>query len=413
VAQRERESLAETPVGDADPHSLLFGADDDYRDRTGEFEAPKLTRAERRQDQRQLNHHRRRQRRGWYFVVIALILAALVAVGGYVVVKKFNWFGSAADYSGSGTGSVTVTVPSGATAQDIGNILKNKDVVKSVEAFTDAAKNNPKSTSIQAGTYILHAHMSGVAALNLLLDPSSRDTATTAVVTEGMTSMDVATKINSICGESQADATTKALSSPADLGVPVSYKVNSKLPSSVEGFLYPATYRLQPNCKPASALQTMVSTFISRDRSLGFAETAQHIGLSPYEALIIASIAQSEAKFPQDMPKVARTILNRIHANTHLQFDSTSSYACKLRNETHCIYAQVNSPYNTYTHKGLPPTPIDNPGAPALRAAVHPAHGNWLYFVNRDKAGHLIFTHTASAFEKARQRCARNNWGCG
>jgi UPF0755 protein len=73
----------------------------------------------------------------------------------------------------------------------------------------------------------------------------------------------------------------------------------------------------------------------------------------------------------------------------------------------------VNSPYNTYTHKGLPPTPIDNPGEQAMRAAVHPAKGNWLYFVNRDKAGHLIFTHTAAAFEKARQRCARNHWGCG
>jgi UPF0755 protein len=416
VAQRERESLATGSPGDSDPHldahsdphTLLFGADDDYR--TGEFEAPSLSRADRRRSQRRHDQRKRHRRRGRLFVLLTVVIVGVVA--WLVVPRVVNYF-QVADYAGSGTGSVTITIPSGASADDIGNILKSKGVVKSVEAFTDAASNNSKSQSIQPGTYTLHLHMSGVSALNLLLSPASRDTSHDALVTEGATSLDVAATINRICGQDQADATTKALASPANLGVPVSYKVNDKMPSSVEGFLYPATYHLDPNCKPAPALEDMVSRFIQQDRTIHFAATAQHIGQTPYDALIIASIAQSEAKFPQDMPKVARTILNRIKANMHLQFDSTSSYACKMRQVQHCIYAQVNSPYNTYTHKGLPPTPIDNPGTQAMSAAVHPGHGNWLYFVNRDKAGHLIFMHSAAAFEKARQRCARNNWGCG
>jgi UPF0755 protein len=193
----------------------------------------------------------------------------------------------------------------------------------------------------------------------------------------------------------------------------VSYKVHSKLPSSAEGFLYPATYTLDANCKPAAVLQSMVSRFIQQDRSMHFAATAQHEGRTPYSALIIASIAQSEAKYPQDMPKVVRTILNHIGERIPLKFDSTSSYACKLKQEAHCIYNQIIGPYNTYTHNGLPPTPIDNPGAAALHAAVHPANGNWLFFVNKDKAGHLIFTHSEKAFERARLKCVKNNWGCG
>ena len=209
----------------------------------------------------------------------------------------------------------------------------------------------------EPGVYNLHLHMSGVAALNLLLDPSSRDTNDQALVPEGATTLDVAATVNRICGPGQEAATSKALSSAAGLGIPVSYKVGSKLPSSAEGFLYPRATTLEPNCKPTDALQTMVSRFIQQDRSMHFAASAQQNNLTPYSALIIASIAQSEAKYPQDMPKVVRTILNHISARIPLKFDSTSSYACKLQHETNCIYNQIDHPYNTYTHKGLPPTP--------------------------------------------------------
>jgi UPF0755 protein len=412
VAQRDRESVTTDSDlnSQSDPHSLLFGGDDDSRDQTGEFDAVPLTRADRRRDRRQHDHVKSRRRRGRLFMLLTLLIVAAVAV--LIVPRVVDYF-RVADYSGAGTGSVAITIPSGATASDIGDILNKAGVVKSTEAFTNAASDNSKSESIQPGVYNMHLHMSGVAALNLLLDPSSRDTNHDALVPEGATTIDVAATLNKICGPGQDAATTKALSSAANLGIPVSYKVDSKPPSSAEGFLYPATYTLDPNCKPSAALQSMVSRFIQQDRSMHFAATAQHIGQTPYSALIIASIAQSEAKYSQDMPKVVRTILNHIDARIPLKFDSTSSYACKLQNQTHCIYNQITGPYNTYTHKGLPPTPIDNPGAEALRAAVHPAKGNWLFFVNKDKAGHLIFTHSEKAFEKARLKCVKNNWGCG
>jgi UPF0755 protein len=156
----------------------------------------------------------------------------------------------------------------------------------------------------------------------------------------------------------------------------------------------------------------MVTEFTAADRQLGFASQAQVLHLTPYQALIIASIAQSEAYFPEDMPKVARVILNRLAAHRNLQIDATSAYAAKLAglDPAKQIYAQTKGPYNTYTHAGLPPTPIGNPGEAALNAAAHPAKGNWLYYVNGDAAGHLAFFHSERDFEKAVQRCRAHGW---
>src|SRR5262249_27055293 len=142
---------------------------------------------------------------------------------------------------------------------------------------------------------------------------------------------------------------------------------------------------------------------------------AKKVGLTPYEALTVASIAQSEAKFPQDMAKVARVVLNRIDHNRPLQFDSTSSYGCKMQNipANKCVYDSVDGPYNTYARNGLPPTPIDNPGADAMQAAVQPGHGAWMYFVTVDSAGHLGFFTDQQDWHKAVEKCVKNHWGCG
>lgn len=410
MTQRERESLAPEPVGD--PHFLLFGDRDGEgdRDRDEEPNEPvgRMSRADRRRTEH--SRHRRRHRRGWLSVVLAAVIVAVVAT--YVTRFVINHF-RVADYSGGGAGSVSVTIASGATANDIGALLQKADVVKSTEAFTDAASDNSKSQSIQPGTYTLRKHMSAKAALNALLDPSSRSSADRILVPEGVTSLDVATRLATLYGATQQPAIRQALGASAELGVPVNYKTDARFPASAEGFLYPATYTFDPGDSPREALSKMVLRFVSQDRTTGFAADAANVGLTPYQALIVASIAQSEAKYAADMPKVVRTILTRIKVGRALQFDSTSSYACKLSNEKHCIYNQVDSPYNTYQHKGLPPTPIDNPGAEAMAAAVHPAAGNWLFFVNKDSSGHLFFTHDDQAFEKARQKCVKNNWGCG
>jgi UPF0755 protein len=406
VTQRERESVP-SAQGD-DPHSLLFGDADS--DGYSGSDAPRMTRAERRRNEQ--GRRKRVRRRGRLFVVLALVIVAAVAY--FVVPRVIDYF-RVQDYSGSGTGSVLVTVHTGDSTQDIGDAMQQAGVVKSSEAFTDACGDS-KCAGIQPGEYRMRQHMSGSAAVALILDPSTKSNANVLVIPEGATSLDVESRLVKILGSGAQDGLTAALKKAGDLGLPLNYTGKGDgVPSSAEGFLYPATYQVDPTSSPTKVLQDIVARYLQQDRHTGFADAAKAQHLTPYEALTIASIAQSEAKFAQDMPKVVRTILNRIKIGRPLQFDSTSSYGCKLANTpaNKCIYSQVISPYNTYMHKGLPPTPIDNPGAPAMAAAVAPAKGDYIFFVNVDAAGHLGFFDNEKDFMAAVQKCQRNHWGCG
>ncbi|HEY2299272.1 MAG TPA: endolytic transglycosylase MltG [Jatrophihabitans sp.] len=407
MTQRERESV-QPALGD-DPHSLLFGdADGDGGDSA--YDAPRLTRAERRRNEQ--GRRKRVRRRGRLFVVLALVIVAAVAY--FVVPRVIDYF-RVQDYSGNGTGSVLVAVHSGDSTQDIGDSMQKAGVVKSAKAFTDAC-GDTRCASIQPGEYRMRQHMSGASAVALILNPSTKSNANVLVIPEGATGLDVEARLVKILGSGAQAGLTAALKKAGDLGLPLNYTGKGDgVPSSAEGFLYPATYQVDPTSSPTKVLQDIVARYLQQDRNTGFADAAKRQNLTPYEALTIASIAQSEAKYPQDMPKVARTILNRIKIGRALQFDSTSSYACKLAQTpaSKCIYNQVISPYNTYTHEGLPPTPIDNPGAPAMAAAVAPAKGDWIYFVNVDAAGHLGFFDNEKAFTAAVEKCKKNHWGCG
>jgi len=388
-------------LGDLDSGSPFFGLGEDPID-----DHDRASRSERHRQARS----RRRSRRG---KIIGIGTAVLVVAVVLVLVPWIRDQFKVDDYSGSGTSaSVLVTIPSGASASDIGGILHGKGVVASTQAFTDAAKDNPKSVNIQPGSYNLHPHMSAKSALTALLDPASRNAEDDVLVPEGATVVDVEARLVKVLGASQKASIEKFLKHATDIGLPVNY---GSLSGSPEGFLYPATYTFDPGTTGEQALQQMVQRFISQDRQTGFASAAKTAHLEPYAALIIASIAQSEAKFPADMPKVARVILNRIAAKMPLQIDATSAYAAKLLglDPTKVIYSQIDSPYNSYTHDGLPPTPISNPGSEAMSGAVHPAAGNWLYYVNGDKAGHLFFTNDPAKFETAVDTCRQNNWGCG
>jgi UPF0755 protein len=389
------------PETDNDSFVFGLGADDPSQD-TGH-----LTRAERRQQERS---HRGRPRRLVLLIVgFVVVLGVLAAIG---IPKIADQFSDPKDYSGTGSGSVTVIIPGGASASQIASILNSDGVVASAGAFTDAANANANSKNIQPGSYVLKKHMSAKSAIVALLNPASRNADADVVITEGATILDVEARLEKVLGASQHAAILKAAGRASELGLPVNY---GKLPNSPEGFLYPATYTFDPGTTAESALQKMVSRFIDQDRSTGFATEAKKIKVAPYDARIVASIAQAEAKFPADLPKVARVIYNRIAAGMPLQIDATSAYAGKLKglDPSKVIYAQIDSPYNTYQNHGLPPTPIGNPGAEAMEAAVHPAVGNWLYYVNGDKAGNLFFTHDPNAFAQAVTKCQTNNWGCG
>ncbi|MGW7257691.1 endolytic transglycosylase MltG [Streptomyces sp. NPDC054834] len=192
------------------------------------------------------------------------------------------------------------------------------------------------------------------------------------------------------------EAVDKALDLPTGTTRKSIGKAGLKLPNEAqgnpEGYLYPATYPIHEKATPQSLLQFMVDTANQKFNRAPVAAGAQHNAMNVYQTVTIASIIQAEAASKAEMGKVARVIYNRLQRGMPLQMDSTINYALDRRSvRTSTDDTRIESPYNSYQRMGLPPTPIDNPGAEAMRAAINPEPGDWLYFVTV-KPGDTRFT---------------------
>ncbi|MEV0122331.1 endolytic transglycosylase MltG [Streptomyces sp. NPDC050703] len=181
-------------------------------------------------------------------------------------------------------------------------------------------------------------------------------------------------------------AVDKALRVPAGTTQRAVPRAGLKLPAEAggnpEGYLFPATYPLSPRSTPESVLSYMVDTANKKYGGGSATAGADHHAMSVYQTVTIASVIEAEAGSRQEMGKVARVIYNRLDQGIPLQMDSTVNYALnRFTLSTSDRDTKINSPYNTYARMGLPPTPIGNPSAEAMRAAAGPPTGDWLYFV--------------------------------
>ncbi|GHA36287.1 aminodeoxychorismate lyase [Streptomyces tauricus] len=191
-------------------------------------------------------------------------------------------------------------------------------------------------------------------------------------------------------------AMDKALALPAGSSKKSLAKARLKLPNDAsgnpEGYLFPATYPLDKKSTPVSLLTYMVDTANKKFGGGTVTAGAERNAMNVYQTVTVASIVQAEAATKADMGKVARVIYNRLDRGMPLQMDSTINYALNRSTlRTSENDTQLESPYNTYARMGLPPTPIANPGEEAMRAAVAPTQGDWLYFVTV-KRGDTRFT---------------------
>lgn len=170
---------------------------------------------------------------------------------------------------------------------------------------------------------------------------------------------------------------------------------------NLEGFLFPATYELYAGT-PASRLVSEQLAAFRENFGGGEVHRAKVLGVTPYELLIVASIVEREVAVPHDGPLVAAVVYNRLRLHMTLGVDSTLRYALHdfTRPLTESQLAS-DSPYNTRTHRGLPPTPISNPGAAAIAAAAHPAKVSYLYYVaGADGCGEQVFSTSYAQFER-------------
>jgi UPF0755 protein len=171
---------------------------------------------------------------------------------------------------------------------------------------------------------------------------------------------------------------------------------------NLEGFLFPATYELYAGSPVSRLVAEQLAAF---QQNFGPQEIhrAHVLGVTPYQLLTVASMVEREAQLAHDRPLVAAVIYNRLHQGMALGIDATLRYA--LNDYTDPLteaQLQLDSPYNTRTHHGLPPTPISNPGMASIEAAAHPAHVPYLYYVDgADGCGDLVFSTGYAQFERA------------
>jgi len=322
--------------------------------------------------------------------IAVLVVFSLIAGGAYYVYHLYENKYHPADFSGPGVGpTVTVQVKSGDNAFTLGPELQALGVVASARAFERAAEASPPTTGatgttgLEVGFYKLNHHMQASLAYAALLNPKDR-VQLTVTIPEGKRVSQVILLLAKGTGMPVSDF-QQVVNNPAALGLP-SY-ANGK----VEGYLFPATYAIQPNETALQILQAMVQRYNAEAKQVNLATAAGKVGLTEQKVIIEASMAQAEGGSVKDYPKIARVIINRLNDGMKLQFDSVllyglSAYAINVTDKQ----IATPGPYNDFQHAGLPPGPICNPGDAAIQAILHPASGPWLYF--------LTNSHGASTF---------------
>jgi UPF0755 protein len=326
----------------------------------------------------------------------------VAAVGGVllVLVLAFTlWYELESHALGPEGPQVVVTVHEGESTDAIIGSLSQQHVIDSSFAFriSDFFHGAP---TVLPGSYALHENQT-FSEVRAILDAGPN--IYPIDVRPGFTLSEVAAQVDSLPGHAEGGFTSAARSGAV-------HSVFSPPGSNdLEGMLGTGSYLILPGESDLTIVRDMVQRFDHDSESAGLSTaSAAALGLTPYQLITAASVVEKEGYIPVNMPDVARVIDNRLAQDMPLQMDSTVLYA--LGQDGGPVTSQdlkVESPYNTYLNKGLPPTPICMPSADAMDAALHPPPGAWLYFVLVNKNGTMVFSDTY-AEQQANEQLAKS-----
>lgn len=399
---------AEEPAPSEHPEdgvAAMFAVDFDPRSAVSATAAGSIggsTRSKRRQRLVDEPPREKKSRRGaWGCVSVVVVLLGLMAVGAFALQGPLTQLISAtqgpADYTPEEAAEgepIVAMIYEGDSGADIARTLLEEDVVKSFDAFYDALLAMSPEPIFQPGAYQMATKLSGTSALTAILDEANK-LELTIVVPEGTAAVDVL----QIISEGTEIPLTDLQAAAADLspyGLPAEA-------TTLEGFLFPATYTFAPGITAVDAIGTLVKRQFQALDSAGVAVEDR------WSTIVLASLIQREAGLRDDYYKVSRVFLNRLEPELWdsglLQSDATVAYGTgntHLVTTTDAERADAGNLYNTYVHPGMVVGPISNPGDLAIDAALHPADGSWLFFVtvNLD-TGETVFSNTVDEHDAA------------
>lgn len=333
--------------------------------------------------------------------IFLVFLLVLVTGGVFAYVWYFDGSGLGDDAAALATGDVTVTIPEGTSTAEIAEILEREGVIRSALAFTTAARLDGRP--LFAGEYTLPPGAASDVLLDILSVPPSV-AVFTVTIPEGLRIDQTLTRIADAQGSPH---TVEALEQALELVALPDWVDAEDLPEGAnpyEGLLHPNTYEFAVEMPAEDLLARLVGeTTAVLERTGAFSDPEW----TPYEVLVIASLIEREAKVDEDRPLISSVIHNRTGIGQALQIDATVVYAMGRETgeyPTSLTTADYDfpSPWSTYAHPGLPPTPIAAPGTAAVEAAVNPAQTEFFYYVVEDPAtGKHRFSETLAEHQAA------------
>jgi peptidoglycan lytic transglycosylase G len=330
----------------------------------------------------------RRARRRVWAVVLILVVVPLAALSAVLL-----WFWWQLDPPGSPGETVEIRVDDGWSVSRIGDELVDRDVIGSSLVFNAYTRLSGK-TDFQAGTYDLQRDM-GVRDAVSTLESGPRIDYVELTVPPGLWLREIADRVDEL-----PDQSGQAFLENTQNGSARS-KYQPAGQTSLEGLLWPDTYRVSDTEDEIDVVANMVAQFDQHADALGL-ETATTEARSPYEILTIASLIEAEAKVDEDRPLIGSVIYNRLRDGMPLQIDASVLYASGDPEKQTITVEDLafDSPYNTYVHGGLPPTPIGSVTEASLRAAMAPAQTEFRYYVVGDAEGRHVFAETGEEHQR-------------
>lgn len=291
---------------------------------------------------------------------------------------------------------VRFNVPVNATAAVVASALKSQRLIRSATLFRILARLRGEDKDFKAGVHLLKSSLSTPQVMSSLAVGDRLVGDVVLTIPEGYTLVQIAQSLQSSGVTSEQGFLEAAKSANVPTGA-----VSFPLPQgSLEGYLFPDTYFLQPDSKPEAAVAKMLANF-ERKVYVPLKTEFASSSLSFNEVVILASMVEREAKLPRERPLIAGVYINRLRKGMKLDCDATIQYALG-HHKARLLYSDltVDSPYNTYVHPGLPPGPICNPGLDSVRAALQPLQSDYLYYVARPDGSHT-FSRTMSEHRAA------------
>lgn len=325
---------------------------------------------------------------------VLLFLLIVVSVAGITYNLVYLLKGG----EGVGQEEIEVIVPEGASASTVSRILEEQGVIPSARRFTVIAKLTGNDKRIQAGRYLFRRGMGIRTVLGKLVKGETVPLRVT--VPEGLTVEEIAELLSEVLGIDGSVFLSLARDEKRAQRMGIER-------NDFEGFLFPNTYHFNHGTGEEAVLESMVDEFWKNfDDSLK--QRAKEIGFTVYETVILASLIEEEAMLQREHATISQVYHKRLRLGRALECDATVQYALP-EHKSRLLYSdlKVDSPYNTYLHKGLPPGPIANPGRSALVAALYPAKSDFLYYVARGDGSH-IFSKTAEEHYQAISSLKRN-----